>query len=276
MSRRVQRDPWIDTASKMRADSSARRVYGPLWPHLADVWAMASHTDLTGIATLVALCTDADAVGVSDFLSRLHRPRTGGMESPRSFMAGWVPACQDRSRPLTVDEALVSWVGDDRARRLWAVVGLVWGVSGTDIPTTFEELTGIDARPARLEVPAVAELASAAPSKIPTLLVRDRSLDVVCETYSSAIGVPRGAGVVVAIPAALGAVCAALRADVTEGVAATALLVRAGGIPEVTPSSLVHTTRPGTAARALAELLARLWADSIHDESAQRHTAADT
>lgn len=273
MSRQAQRDRWVDTAAKMRADTSARRVYGPLWPHLADIWALAPNTDLIGIATLVALCNGAEPASVTDFLSRLHRPRTGGLESPRALMAGWLPASQDRSRPLAVDDQLVAWVGDDRARRLWGVIGLVWGVPAADIPTTFDELSGIGARPALLEVPAVAELAVAAPPRIPTLLVRNRPLDLVCASYAHALGVPTGAGITVTLPAALGATCAALAAEIVEGVAAAALLIRSRGIAEVTPTSLVEFTRPGTAARTLAELLGRLWADAVHDEGTERHTA---
>lgn len=268
MSRRAQRlDPWVDTAADMRSDAAARRVYGPLWPNLADIWALAPHTDLAGIATLVSLCAPPGA-DVDDFLGRLHRPRSGGAESPRAFMASWVPACRDRSIDLVADPGLLGWVGGARDRRLWAVVALVWGVAAADVPDTFGELEGLGARPVPLDVDAVSELATAEAHRIPALLVRDRPLDQVCATYAAACGVPPTAGIDVTLPAALAATASGLAADPNVGVAACALLIRAHRIPEVTPTSLRSCARPGTAAAGLADLLSQLWADSVREEPA--------
>jgi hypothetical protein len=263
MSRRRDPDPWQSSAASMRGDPAGRRLYGPLWPLLADVWALAPHTNLNGIATLVALC--AERGDVDDLCTRLHRPHPVTRESPHHWMAGWLPTCRPVG-DLVVDSDIVAWVGDDPSRRLWAIVALVWGLNGDGITGAYCTLTAIAARPARLPLAPVAELAAANPERIPALLMRDRPLDVVADSYARALGVGADAGIDLTLPAALGITAASLAADALEGIAAAALLIRTRGHPDVTPDTLAAMCRRDSAAGRLASILARLWAHSLHDE----------
>ena len=263
VSRRPIRDPASKDAEAMRKDPSARKLYGHLWPLLADLWALAPHTDLPGIATLLALC--APRGDVDDFCSRLRRPRPGRRESARQWMARGVPPCRDATLDLCPNDAIVSWVADKSDRRLWAVVGLVWGLSPDELIASYEEMCAIGARSSGFDVPEVEELAAAAPGCIPGLLAVDMRLDAVCSSFAHALGVPQTASIEVTLPAALGAICAALTADPTVGIAALAILIRARSVDGVTPDSLVHMCRPGSEAHRLATVLSRLWAHALHD-----------
>lgn len=251
------------SASAMRSDLAAKRMYGPLWPVLADVWALAPHTNLNGIATLVALCTDTG--DVDDLCARLGRPDPRTRESPRQWMAKSVPACRPAGT-LVTDAELLDWVGADRARRLWAIVCLVWGLDRPTLIVAYEELLNIDARPAPLTAPHVIELAGAQPARIPGHLERVAALDVVTASYARSLGMADDGGVEVTLPAALGATAASLAADPLEGVAALALLIRAYTHPDVTPDTLETMCRPASAAARLAAILARLWRESLHEE----------
>lgn len=259
-------DPWRDDAAKMRNDVAARKLNGPLWLPFTDLWSLGAHTDPTGVATLVALCAGEHAAAVDEFLARLHRPRPGGKGSMKAFVAGWTPPCRDAAAPLTPDADVLAWVGEDTSRRLWAVVSIVWGLTTTELVEAFDELVAIDARPRALDVPDVSELAHAPAQRIPSLLMQAAPLDEVCAAFATALGLPASSPLETALPAALAATTAALAADRTVGVAACARLIRARTIGAVTPDTLVRTTRAGTAAHALGELLARLWERAVHDE----------
>lgn len=261
MSRR--RSPGQAPAPAMRSDSVAKRMYGPLWPVLADVWALAPHTNLDGIATLVALCTDTG--DVDDLCTRLNRPDPRTRESPRQWMAKSTPTCQPAGT-LDADAELLAWVGPDPARRLWAVVGLVWGLERAVLVDAYDDLLNIHARPARLTAQAVVDLAGAPPHRIPSHLERTAPLDVVAASYARSLGMADDGGVGVTLPAALGATAAAFAADPLEGVAAIALLIRAYSHPDVTPETLETMCRPSSAAAQLAAVLSRLWREALHEE----------
>jgi hypothetical protein len=252
-----------ETAAEMRADPKGRRLYGPLWPVLTDVWGLNPATNLDGLATLVALCCVVGDVG--DLRTRISRPRPGMRMSVRSWMASYLPDGQPAG-DFTVDDDLLQWVAGDQARRIWAVTGIIWGLDRATIIGAFDELLDVGARPAPLPAPTVATLATADPPRLPALLVRDVPIDMVATSYARSLGSSGTGGVAVNVPAAFGASAAALAANPAEGVAAVALLIRAVGHPDVTPETIVSMCRAGTAASRLASILARLWSKVLNHD----------
>ena len=258
MSRSMRRNLQRRNPNIMRDDASARRLYGPLWPVLADIWALHPNTNGDGLASLVALCA-GQTDQIDEFIFRLQRPRPGGLQSAYAYMNQGLTSCDDTKEAWTVDAELVSWVGDTPDERLWAIVGLVWGLTRYETIASHAELSAISAPPRALEVRGVVDLANAGPQQIPQLLISSRPIDVVCSSYAADLGVSADASIKVTLPAALSATAATFAADRARGVAACALLIRADGIDAISPATLVSLNREGTAAHSLARLLSRLW-----------------
>lgn len=241
-----------------RLDPTSKRVYGPLWTALCDVIDLHPYTGPVGIVTLVGLSSDASNEELATFAGRLVRPLPGGGETAAKWTERHLPIERTGKEAFRVDEKLVAWGREDRARRLWAIVGLAWGLGAETVVSSFGELLATPARPRPLAVPAVRALVEAPPHQLPQLLLRRRGFAAVCAEIAADVGVT-ASGPEIELPAAMSAIAGGLVADAAHGVAACALLIRSRVAPGVDPAFLETAAREGTPAASVARLLARLW-----------------
>ncbi|MDA8312282.1 MAG: hypothetical protein M0Z46_17080 [Actinomycetota bacterium] len=240
-------------------DPTAKRVYGSLWSVLCEVVEMHPHSGTGGLMTLVGLCSEATVEELVQFVSRLNLPLPGVGQTAARWLEHHQPPETSGGAPFEVGEKLLAWGREDPAQRLWAAIGLTWGLDSTSVMESFCELREVGAHPRALGAPAVVALAAAAPREIPRHLKRRRGLDEVCAEIAADTGVAGGRGIDVVLPAAMSAAAAALAADLLNGVAACGLLIRSRPAADIDPERLESVAREGTPAATLARLLARLW-----------------
>jgi hypothetical protein len=215
------------------------------------------HTGPVGLVTLVGLCSHATDKELAAFGAGLSRPLPGKVGVPAAkWLARQFPSGD--SKTFKPDTQLLAWAREEAARRLWAIVGLEWGLEVDVVMASFDDLVALGAHPRAMGVGAVEALATAAPHQIPRYLLREHGLHVVCAEYAADAGV-RGGDMEVLLPAALSATAASMAHDPLQGIAACALLIRSKGSAGIDPDRLEHAAREGTPAAALAVVLARLW-----------------
>ena len=211
-----------------------------------------------GLTTIVGLCSEATVEELNAFGARLSRPLPGGGKTAAKWLACHLPTYRTEGQPFEVDEKLFAWARENQARRLWAVVGLIWGLDAETITASFDELLALGARPRAIETPAVDALVGAPPRELARQLRRERGLDVMAAEVAADTGVT-GREMDVVLPTALSAIAGALATDAAQGVATCALLIRSRVTTGVDPDRLDAAAREGTPAAGLAHILARLW-----------------
>ena len=118
-------------------DPAARRVYGPQWVLLSEVAELAPSTGPMGLMTIVGLCSDATIEDLNTFGGRLSRPLPGRGVTAAKWLEHHLHMDSTEGELFEVDETLLAWARENQARRLWAVVGLGWGLDVETITASF-------------------------------------------------------------------------------------------------------------------------------------------